>query len=554
MKHILLLISIFLALNLSGQTFQSVGGGSSSQNLEQLTDTSFYITGTNDTIVIPNQILSISNDTIYLKNGGFVVLQDNSSSNELQNLTQLNDTSFVISGTNDTIIISSSAGTDDQIISISNDTIYLEDGGFIVLPQGGADFLSLACDTSNRDVVLTTNDYIFRSLLGSAFGLDTYLANSFTTGNSNLSELDGNYWDKPIDANGDLDSSQRAFSFITFPIESCCTLDSFEVLFNGVNLSEGDTINFVFTVDSVVVNIVDTQPFNNIHGYDSSYVFRYTGLNGGYNFGIFSPDFNNKLIGLDTIVLAIMSLDNIGFQIDQINIKPYYSDCIDRPLYVAPNGEIVIGNSIEISPSENYWEYFSFLGDSSLINKDYSKPVIISVDDNQDSVRDVFKFGGNIENINKVVDFIFMDKEDNEWLVGIYKPNVALTEDRWGGFTLVDTQLTVGRTNLGLVINQYNNTIALGRIEGSKNIIVGDYSSMTAEMQYDSYVFWNDDGVGEYAEISLDGISLPKFTAANRPTLGGSDFKSIYCTDCTATDTSTGVIQTWNGATWKNHW
>lgn len=29
---------------------------------------------------------------------------------------------------------------------------------------------------------------------------------------------------------------------------------------------------------------------------------------------------------------------------------------------------------------------------------------------------------------------------------------------------------------------------------------------------------------------------------------------TIYCTDCTATDTSTGVIQTYNGATWKNHW
>lgn len=28
----------------------------------------------------------------------------------------------------------------------------------------------------------------------------------------------------------------------------------------------------------------------------------------------------------------------------------------------------------------------------------------------------------------------------------------------------------------------------------------------------------------------------------------------IYCTDCTATDGSTGVGQTYNGTTWKNHW
>jgi len=28
----------------------------------------------------------------------------------------------------------------------------------------------------------------------------------------------------------------------------------------------------------------------------------------------------------------------------------------------------------------------------------------------------------------------------------------------------------------------------------------------------------------------------------------------IYCTDCTAIDGSTGVMQTWNGSTWKSHW
>ena len=29
---------------------------------------------------------------------------------------------------------------------------------------------------------------------------------------------------------------------------------------------------------------------------------------------------------------------------------------------------------------------------------------------------------------------------------------------------------------------------------------------------------------------------------------------TIFCSDCTATDGSTGVIQTYNGSTWKNHW
>ena len=59
---------------------------------------------------------------------------DADPTNELQNLTQIDDTTFVISGTNDTITISI-LSTDDQVISISNDTIYLEDGGFAVLPD-----------------------------------------------------------------------------------------------------------------------------------------------------------------------------------------------------------------------------------------------------------------------------------------------------------------------------------------------------------------------------------------------------------------------------------
>ncbi|MEZ5004588.1 MAG: tail fiber domain-containing protein [Chitinophagales bacterium] len=149
------------------------------QDLIQLSDTSFVISGTNDTIVInspagtDDQAISISNDTIYLEDGGFVVLPsgtvdtddqtltvtnqssdsvsiqiadgnevtfniedaDADPTNELQDLIQLSDTSFVITGTNDTIVINSPAGTDDQIISISNDTIYLEDGGFVVLPD-----------------------------------------------------------------------------------------------------------------------------------------------------------------------------------------------------------------------------------------------------------------------------------------------------------------------------------------------------------------------------------------------------------------------------------
>jgi hypothetical protein len=39
-------------------------------------------------------------------------------------------------------------------------------------------------------------------------------------------------------------------------------------------------------------------------------------------------------------------------------------------------------------------------------------------------------------------------------------------------------------------------------------------------------------------------------TAISSPATG----LTVYCTDCTATDSSTGVMQTYNGSTWKNNW
>lgn len=47
----------------------------------------------------------------------------------------------------------------------------------------------------------------------------------------------------------------------------------------------------------------------------------------------------------------------------------------------------------------------------------------------------------------------------------------------------------------------------------------------------------------------------PNMTIAQRDAIGGvSAGDTIFCTDCTANDSSTGVTQTFNGTTWKNLW
>lgn len=51
------------------------------------------------------------------------------------------------------------------------------------------------------------------------------------------------------------------------------------------------------------------------------------------------------------------------------------------------------------------------------------------------------------------------------------------------------------------------------------------------------------------------GFLPPRMTESNRNSISSpATGLTIYCTDCTADDTSTGVMQTYNGSVWKSYW
>ncbi len=83
------------------------------------------------------QIISISNDTIYLTNGGFAVLptEFDGDYNSLTNIP-INVSSFINDVGYLTYEKDSSVLNELQFLSISNDTILLTNGGFIKLPPG----------------------------------------------------------------------------------------------------------------------------------------------------------------------------------------------------------------------------------------------------------------------------------------------------------------------------------------------------------------------------------------------------------------------------------
>ena len=85
------------------------------------------------------QVLSFSNDTLYLQNGGWVYLGHYLDNTDQQTLS-LSGTTLSISNGN-TVVFNEAVDLDGdptnelQFLSISNDTIYLTNGGYVKLPE-----------------------------------------------------------------------------------------------------------------------------------------------------------------------------------------------------------------------------------------------------------------------------------------------------------------------------------------------------------------------------------------------------------------------------------
>lgn len=55
-------------------------------------------------------------------------------------------------------------------------------------------------------------------------------------------------------------------------------------------------------------------------------------------------------------------------------------------------------------------------------------------------------------------------------------------------------------------------------------------------------------------QSTTQGVYFPRMNSTQRDVQTWGAAATIFCTDCTATDASTGVLQTYNGTVWKNHW
>jgi hypothetical protein len=64
----------------------------------------------------------------------------------------------------------------------------------------------------------------------------------------------------------------------------------------------------------------------------------------------------------------------------------------------------------------------------------------------------------------------------------------------------------------------------------------------------------NTSSIADFSSTT-QGLLPPRMTNTQKTAIGSPVAGlTVYCTDCTATDASTGVMQTYNGSTWKNNW
>lgn len=110
------------------------------------------------------------------------------------------------------------------------------------------------------------------------------------------------------------------------------------------------------------------------------------------------------------------------------------------------------------------------------------------------------------------------------------------------------------RQDVGIIANSAANTTAAtssdavmwartnGTVEVLNGLKVGAFSAPAASSILD-------------LSSTTKGMLPPRMTSAQRDAISSpAAGLTLYCTDCTATDSSAGVLQVWNGSSWKNAW
>lgn len=103
----------------------------------------------------------------------------------------------------------------------------------------------------------------------------------------------------------------------------------------------------------------------------------------------------------------------------------------------------------------------------------------------------------------------------------------------------------------GVELSARNNNLTIGAaysVTGVSRLV-----QVNSTNSFQNWTFTNSEGGYDF-QTTTGALILPNLTTAERDALTPGPGWTLFCTDCTADDSSTGVEQTYNGSVWKNKW
>lgn len=117
-------------------------------------------------------------------------------------------------------------------------------------------------------------------------------------------------------------------------------------------------------------------------------------------------------------------------------------------------------------------------------------------------------------------------------------------------FDLPNSGEMIFTSSSGVSVSFYNSSNSDGIVINGQTRAIGTAGGGDIQINNNTRFLNSLDLTGTTAHFGPPNLTTTQRNALSSPQ---ADW-TIYCSDCTATDASTGVIQTYNGSTWKNHW
>ena len=515
----------------------------------------------------PDQVVSISGVGI-TTSGTYpnftLTATDQSATNELQNLSLSGQSLGISSGTGVTLpVVGVTAGTGIGVSSSS--------GNFIVSNAAPDQTVSI----TNGGGISVSGTYPFFTLTATDQSTTNELNTSFSVSGSNLALTDaGGTINVPVSSiapvqavaagSGISISGTTTRTVTAADVSPTNELQTLSLSGSDLTLSDGGgtvtlpgggniyTENGTITGDRVVTGNDKSLEINNL----SSYILQSSYMNMQADEGYFSGGyfgFNSDYIESNCISSTYAVSDGLG-----IRYPAEYPDIIENDRSIPDVG---IMKDWVANHGGSLGTGFTYGGGGGTIPDGTTATLSTGGSFGTREVRMLFGIPSFIQSQgDNYPEFGFEDYDPDNEIAAFF----GYSSEAAGQFSFGAFDLGSGASS-GLLANPYSVSIGSSTIDFTINSNSGTGAKITDARttkkgieyggNYSATIKTNDRSIPDVGTVNIIKQDLVSYTTTQRNAISSPlAGRTIYCSDCTATDSSTGVTQTYNGSTWKNHW